>query len=652
MLMATQLLKDRICDIIDARESAGLEESLPTLKDIEKTHIIHFQSKFKPFVALAYEYQQVKPQSGASSLVSGTSTLTYSIPQFGDFLSDMVLNVTFSSASCGASALPTLTAAGYTFIGDVAAGTGNPYQTQLITLPDGSTLLSEENITLNGVAIGVTRRWNPIRFVDGNGLTVAAASVIANTVYYCDFPGERVMNKVRFGVNGNPIDDYTAQSYVYFRNFRLPPQKVTGYYRDMGMELPRTAYSPLLVSGTAQTGSVNNVGYPLVARTSQQFYSGPQTPQAIQNTLNMWCKLLFWFNLDQSQAIVSAAIPYGQRFLDIDLGAAGDILFQGPAVYVEVDLITDYYTTVRPGPISGSGITAIWNNSGTTGPVNGGTIMTNSTLLYYPYVIASQTITGGNVSTTLYVNNIFTIPEVHDIYVERIGFSLIRVHKQHQNGISASGNDFLLSNFKYPVEFFFAGCMPTANFQGGANRDTAWYKFGQVTTQLITNAPTKAVVPGASGTLAPAQAPGGIAGANISTSTAYLMQVEIPILQTINVTAHGVTLYPTLTIDFFNQYLPEAYARVDLVTPNDPGLCFINFCLYPYCTQPSGHINASRAREFYIQLNFVNGQPLITGGLPTQNLSPPTLPSTFFAEASSINFLLVSDGSAVLRYTT
>ncbi|HEY1645997.1 MAG TPA: hypothetical protein VGF75_06575, partial [Candidatus Saccharimonadales bacterium] len=113
--MATQLLKDRICDIIDARESAGLEESLPTLKDLEKTHIIHFQSKFKPFVALAYEYQQVKPQSGASSLVSGTSTLTYSIPQFGDFLSDMVLNVTFSTAQCGASALPaSYAAAGFT----------------------------------------------------------------------------------------------------------------------------------------------------------------------------------------------------------------------------------------------------------------------------------------------------------------------------------------------------------------------------------------------------------------------------------------------------------------------------------------------------------------------------------------------------------
>ena len=67
MLMATQLLKDRICDIIEAREAAGKDDTLPTLRDIEFTHVLHFQSKFKPFVALGYEYQNVKQQSGTQT---------------------------------------------------------------------------------------------------------------------------------------------------------------------------------------------------------------------------------------------------------------------------------------------------------------------------------------------------------------------------------------------------------------------------------------------------------------------------------------------------------------------------------------------------------------------------------------------------------
>lgn len=34
------------------------------------------------------------------------------------------------------------------------------------------------------------------------------------------------------------------------------------------------------------------------------------------------------------------------------------------------------------------------------------------------------------VDTSLYVNNIFTHPAVHAIYLKRIGFSLIRIHRR------------------------------------------------------------------------------------------------------------------------------------------------------------------------------------------------------------------------------
>jgi hypothetical protein len=39
-----------------------------------------------------------------------------------------------------------------------------------------------------------------------------------------------------------------------------------------------------------------------------------------------------------------------------------------------------------------------------------------------------------------------------------------------------------------------------------------------------------------------------------------------------------------------------------LVTPADDGALLVNFALYPAVHQPSGHINISRAREFYIHV--------------------------------------------------
>lgn len=52
-----------------------------------------------------------------------------------------------------------------------------------------------------------------------------------------------------------------------------------------------------------------------------------------------------------------------------------------------------------------------------------------------------------------------------------------------------------------------------------------------------------------------------------------------------------------------------------IITPADDGALFINFALYPGVYQPSGYINISRAREFYIHLySSVIGSPdAVTG---------------------------------------
>jgi hypothetical protein len=40
-------------------------------------------------------------------------------------------------------------------------------------------------------------------------------------VKYCDFPGERLVEHVKFEVNGTKLDEYDTNAYVMYRNLEL-----------------------------------------------------------------------------------------------------------------------------------------------------------------------------------------------------------------------------------------------------------------------------------------------------------------------------------------------------------------------------------------------------------------------------------------------
>jgi hypothetical protein len=105
------------------------------------------------------------------------------------------------------------------------------------------------------------------------------------------------------------------------------------------------------------------------------------------------------------------------------------------------------------------------------------------------------------------------------------------------------------------------------------------------------------------------------------------------------VKAHGIPIYNSFPAGFFNSYVPYNYGGHNVRTPKDCGAYMVTFCLYPGTYQPSGHINVSRAREFYLDYTT------------TDNISN-TESGKLVIVASAINFLLISDGSAVLRYST
>lgn len=472
MLSADKILKTRLANIEAVnRRSGRCKDPTPTLLDIERTHILFVNAHFKPFASCAYEYQLVKVGSGTSQL---GSTVTFNIPQFGEFINDMVLHLKLSAPTLNQDAPPT-------------PGEDEDY------------------------------------------------------FRYHEYPGERLLKKVSFEVNGNPLDSYSRLANVMHRQFCLGVNKEVGYKRMMGQEIPLEGFVD------QQATSVQNY------REKRQICNGLQTPsESKTEQLEIFAPLHFWFS-DPRIALASVAIPQGQRFVNVELAPSTDIL-----------------SIVQRG------------------------VNTNSSLTI-------PTID----QCTLYVNNIFVTQEVHSIYIKRVGFNLIRVHREQSIKINTASNEYQLSQLKWPIETIYTGIRLVAN-ENVADR---WDKFNQVTDTAFT-AHTDAVT----------------------------AQVFSPLIDTLFVKAHAINLYQELPLKFFNSYLPYHKGAYNLNTPSDSGLACITFNLYPNSYQPSGHINVSRAREFYLGYS--------------SSVIDSTDQGELYVLGQAINFLLIADGTAILRYTT
>jgi hypothetical protein len=587
MLMATAFLHDRLAaiNLTKLRNNPGTNANdlvnLPTLLDIERTHALFTNAHFKPFAAIGFEYNKVNPTSGNPSL---GQTIQFSIPQFGDFFHDIVCHAVLTQ--------PTLT----------------------------STAASAQN--------GPAMRW-------------------------CSFPGERLLQLVQQEVNGNPLDEYTFHATNMYREFRVQPNKRLSWNRCMGQEEPLPGF-------VRQNDWAANGGAPANSRYGMNVYHGDQTPsgQKVGN-LELFIPLLFWYNKDVRLAVPSVAIPYGQRFINITLASQNQLVGLVPR---------------------GSNLNNWANPAGTL-----------------TYSVAALN------KIELYINNIFVNPEVHKIYIKRIGFSLIRVHKQQLYNATSSSAQVLLQQLKWPIEYLYVGMKITKYYASSSTADQQeylanWQSFSQVTYNNyfstgqnvakyadLVNSGTVAIVvdTGAltlpvgttwsnvmtvgdtveirgarygiiSGTTtvggaeavvvspAPAAAVAAVPAAQCffidNQGLEVVAPTKVATMDTISITAHGINIYQVLPCQFFNSYTPYHYGGPNITSPDDIGALLIPFCLYPGTYQPSGHINVSRAREFY--LNY------------TSSVISSNNPGTLVVIASAINFLLISDGSAVLRYST
>jgi hypothetical protein len=615
MIMATELLNQRIKDIMCMRAKQGFPDPTPTLVDIERTHILFVNAHFKPFAAIGYEYNKVRANTGTPQFAG---SVQFSIPQFGDFFNDMVVNTTLAATSATAGTVPVFPA--YIGASDQAA-------------TSTSKISSTENTTS-----GVYTRYT-MEYVDLAGTVQTVGAAASNFVRYAEYPGQRLFKRVKFEVNGNPLDEYTSEAYMYHQKFKVIPGKQTGWKRLVGQEVAVEAYSDLMsvasassypstVTGLLDVNSAAVSGAPtnasISARKVQQVVSGAQTPKATQPALDLWIPLIFWFNKDPRLSVASVSIPYGQRFITIELETQANILFVAPG-NLFLRLTTEVMTSagVNKGTNAAVAVTDYKRY------VNQVPVLATSSV-----IDTTQTIT----NMELYINNIFVNPEIHDIYIKRIGFSLIRVHRYQSNRVAVSTDNILLSQLKWPIETMFVGLRPTANIStSNTNQYRDWHRLTLLTDNLIDVSARSAHKVSTDQTAA-WNAAATVTAFSQQTSERYNFPTFTETIDTLQLQAHGINIFSTFKAAFFRDYMSSTFGGTNIITPEDAGALMLNFCLYPGTYQPSGHINVSRAREFYLQY--------------VSSYCASATPCDLMVLAIAINFLLISDGSAVLRYST
>lgn len=82
----------------------------------------------------------------------------------------------------------------------------------------------------------------------------------------------------------------------------------------------------------------------------------------------------------------------------------------------------------------------------------------------------------------LYVNYIYTLPEIMNLFLKKFSFNIIKVHLHQNQTLSKDGSDgILLNNLKYPIETLYLGFRPRANL---TNSQT-WYRNSVITSNKI-----------------------------------------------------------------------------------------------------------------------------------------------------------------------
>lgn len=449
-------------------------------------------------------------------------------------------------------------------------------------------------------------------------------------VRYTAMLGHKLIKHVQLTVNnGNVVDEFGTDDFNAHYQFDVAPEHKSGYLRNIGQETPTQGF---MTSDPAVD----------MHREYRAIGNGNQTLKQMHGTIDLYIPLLFWF---KNTKTALPSIPWGQLQVQVFLSKVTDIV-------------------------------GFANNGG------GGAY--NEPIIEF---------------CDLYANQLFMMPEIFSLYAKKFVFNLIRVHRHHKESIKVDQNnnyEVLLKNLKWPTEQLYFSFRPRDNLK----LSQYWHKNVKLTEKvykvpvvakdpLTIIAGNFAAVTTNSAVLTSLELLSSISNTYnnydlvLTSGTGYLQDVqqnhyfvqhydgpsntvtiigtwngeipdsrttyeisnaqlainlvtyyqEEPIVKSISLAANGVEIYKPQQELFYNSYLSSKYKGTN--TP-DMGSYMMSFCITPNAHTPSGSINVSLCREFYLRF--------------TSSVIADNYAVDLIVLAKAINFLLVDEGSLSLRY--
>lgn len=661
LLTRKQLLKRNIDIIIEKRKNDGLEgaDILPTLADIEATHVIIPRNAFKPYVPVASQYVKVTDSSG---VVEWDSHISFTISHSGDFLWDSFLYINTNAMLATKTTLPPLSEyeppgqpyktvptderltgdEAAPFIprlpeplkktGDASAGApinaaSNIKKKSNIPLPPGfqhqkaapviptrrdfQAMQKKKNAAAGSQEEkkkGPTIKFEPppddqvmyttYRYVDSLGNTVNPGTEVQNYVYYANNLAHALFTQHEFDIGSSPIDVYTQHADSFYLATRVPPQKMAGYLRCIGQEVPLSGYSTAL----------GNVTQNSEAREQIFVLNGPQTPKPTQPDL----KLIYPYKFDMCEA-PSASIPVLQcpgllRQIRSHISQPQRCIFTQAPIFLET---TKY----------------IWTADTDDNIVTSQSWVSRERLILPDSAVDTTSFFD---SACLYINNIFIDQSIHSILINRSLYSLTRVHMSFGTTISGLSGMYQLSGIKWALEYMFFG-MRSASQEDPSTPGfpVMWDQFIGYTERIYQDYYNAQMTTGLNG-----------AWNSCTNTTDYVYYQRFPIMtaaQFILQNTQYVEDQEGLPAVFYDSYVPYRAYGSFISTPSQSGVCMLNFSFHPGGRAPYGYYNVSNSKEFYIQPVC----PLVPQQIMLANL---------YAEGIALNMLLIAQGQCTMQF--
>ena len=294
--------------------------------------------------------------------------------------------------------------------------------------------------------------------------------------------------------------------------------------------------------------------------------SGPQTLKREHKEVELFIPLLFWFQ-NPKLSVPNITIPFGQTHIEFELGKIDDICgcadFAGDGGLFQQPTILDFH---------------------------------------------------------LYTNHIYLNPDILDIYIKKIGLTLIRVHKYQEMILNQPFNEELLNELKFPIENMFISFRPLENIEG-LNKLETW-NLNSKLTKIDIQSPIMYDTTGN--------------GDFSLGSNSIIYYSEQRLVDELGLRADNISIFQQKSSLFYNSYLPYQYGS-NTSTPADESTYMFCFNFDPNLYQPTGYLNLSKIRRFYLYYQ----SPIIS----STNLCK------MIVSAQSINFLLVKNGLMTLQYS-